>query len=76
MDEDQHSGNTLVPSTVCGIIYQERKWQQKNDCFLTQSKLSQVIESDYDTDDVVADLLGLQKTQKVKIKEVTYCTRL
>ena len=52
----------------------ERKWQQKNYCFLTQSK--QVIESDYDTDDVVADLLGLQKKQKVKIKEVTYRTRL
>ena len=31
-----------------------------------------VIESDYDADDVVADLLGLQKKQKVKIKEVTY----
>ena len=54
----------------------ERKWQQKNYCFLTQSKLSQVIESDYDTDDVVADLLGLQKKQKVKIKDVTYRTRL
>ena len=30
---------------------------------LTQGKFSEVIECDYDTDDVVADLLGLQKTQ-------------
>ena len=43
---------------------------------MDQSKFTQVIESDYDTDDIVADLLGLQKTPKVKIKEVTYHTGL
>ncbi len=44
----------------------------ESDFFMTQSKFSQVIESDYDTDDVVADLLDLQKPKKVNLTELTY----